>query len=62
MFEGCSSLEKLDLSNFNSPKDPGKLHLFDMYYLFDKCISFKELKCSDKLIKEEYYKLMKNKL
>ena len=37
MFEGCSSLKKIDISNFNTKKN---LFIFKM---FDRCSSLKEI-------------------
>ena len=41
MFSECTSIEKLDLSNFNT------INVTDMSYMFSRCYALKELNISN---------------
>ena len=45
IFDNCSSLVKLNISNFNISPDK----YFDMQNIFSGCNSLKEIKCSEQL-------------
>ena len=47
MFSGCSSLKKLNISNFNTN------NVKDKSYMFSRCISLKELISSDSRLKNK---------
>ncbi len=53
MFCGCSSLEKLNISNFKEN------NLTDLSSIFDNCFSLKELICQNELIKNLFEKINK---
>jgi len=50
MFNGCSSLKILNISNINI------LPQANISHIFDGCFALKEVNCSNNLIMDEYLK------